>query len=390
MTGKTGQDQNVTTTAEASLISPPVLAGYTYRPAEAYAARDEGRLLAIRLETNRSCNLSCRYCYAQSGQSLQDENDYETLRDVIRQANDLGVKSVVVIGGGEPTLHPRFEDLVSYIHRLGIRPMIFTNCVKVTEDLARFLYDKNASVMGKLDSLKPDVQDFLAGQDGAYDRIHRGLDNLLEAGFGEPDDPGELRLGASFVSCRMNLSEIGEIWHFCRDRNIFPNMEVLTPTGRAKETLPNQGLETDEIMDYKLKMLEIDRTHYGYDWLPYTPLAGSGCLQHLYSLYITIDGNVRPCAPTKFDEHPGLQENGVYPHNIGRSSLEDIFNSELFHYVRHIEAHLEGQCEGCEHLDQCIGCRGYAYSVGVNEGKSPREALRMGCLQCDKDRGEAL
>jgi len=371
--------------AEGNLTSPPILAGYTYRPEDAYAARDAGRLLTIRLETNRSCNLSCRYCYAESGQNLQDENDYETLCDVIRQANDLGVKSVVVIGGGEPTLYPRFRALISFIHSLGILPMIFTNCLRVTKDLAEFLYERNVTVMGKLDSLKPDVQDFLAGQDGAYDRIHRGLDNLLEAGFGEPEDPRELRLGASFVSCRMNLAEIADIWHFCRQRNIFPNMEVLTPTGRANETLPDQGLDTDEIMDYKLKMLDIDRTHYGYDWLPYTPLAGSGCLQHLYSLYITIDGNVRPCAPTKFDEHPDLQENGVYPHNVRRNSLADIFHSDLFQFVRHIDEHLQGRCRGCPHLNQCIGCRGYAYSVGVNEGKSPREALSMGCLQCNKE-----
>ena len=373
-------------TVEEGLSSPPVLTGYTYRPGEAYAARDDGRLLAIRLETNRSCNLDCRYCYAQSGQKLGNENHFETLCRVIRQAADLGVKSVVVIGGGEPTLHPRFRDIIPFIHSLAIRPMVFTNCIKMTPDLAQFLYDRNASVMGKVDSLEPDVQDFLAGQEGAYERIHRGLDNLLEAGFGNPADPGELRLGASFVSCRMNLAEIEEIWHFCRQRNIFPNMEVLTPTGRAKETLPEQGLETDEIMDYKLKMLDIDRKHYGYDWLPYTPLAGSGCLQHLYSLYVTIEGHVRPCAPTKFDQHPDLNEDGVYPHNIRRSDLQDIYSSDLFRYVRHIDEHLEGQCGECEHLDECIGCRGYAYSVGVDRGKSPREALRMECLQCDKER----
>ena len=372
---------------EDEFTSPPVLAGYTYRPEEAYAARNEGRLLAIRLETNRSCNLSCRYCYAQSGGNVTDESTYDTLCDIVRQARDLGVKSIVVIGGGEPTLHPQFRQLISFIDSLGIRPMVFTNCLKVTEGLASFLYDHNASVMGKLDSLRPEVQNYLAGRENAYDRIHRGLEKLLEAGFGEPDEPEKLRLGASFVSCQMNLSEIEDIWHFCRRRNIFPNMEVLTPTGRANHNLADQSLKTDEIMTYKLRMLEVDRSHYGYDWLPYTPLAGSGCLQHLYSLYVTIEGDVRPCAPTKFDEHPDLKEDGVYPHNVRRRSLEDIYSSDLFSYVRHIDRHLEGRCGGCEHLNECIGCRGYAYSVGVSQGRSPREALRMGCLQCDKETG---
>lgn len=364
------------------LARSPILAGYTYDPEDAYSARDAGRLLAIRLETNRDCNLRCRYCYAQSGRHLGDELSYEMLADVVGQAHDLGAQSVVVIGGGEPTLHPRFRDLISLIHSLGMIPMIFTNAICITPELAGFLQDSNASVMAKLDSLRPHVQDFLAGQVGAFKRMQKGLVNLLDAGFRRPADPHRLRLGASFVSCRLNREEIEEIWHFCRQQNIFPNMEVLTPTGRAKEELPDEGLTLEDIREYKLRVLQIDRTQYGYDWLPYTPLAASGCLQHLYSLYVTIEGNVRPCAPTKFDEHPALKVEGVYPHNIRRRSLKDIYEDPLFRYVRSIDQHLQGKCAACPHLGECIGCRGYAYAVGVNQGKDPREALCGECLQC--------
>jgi radical SAM protein with 4Fe4S-binding SPASM domain len=206
----------------------------------------------------------------------------------------------------------------------------------------------------------------------------------MDAGFSRPDDPHRARLGVSFVSNRMNLDEIEDIWHFCRSNNIFPNMEVLTPTGRAKHYLADQGLETAEIQEYKYRLLDIDRSHYGFDWLPHTPLIASGCLQHIYSLYVTIEGNVRPCAPTKFDEHPALRIDGVYPNNIRIRSLRDIYDDPLFYYTRNIDKHLEGKCSGCEHLDQCMGCRGYAYSVGVNEGKHPYVALRGECLQCLK------
>lgn len=369
---------------ESQFERAPLLVGYTYDPGDARRARDEGRLLAIRLETNRSCNLRCRYCYAEGGERLERELDYGVLVDIVRQAADLGAHSVVVIGGGEPTLHPRFRDLVSFIHSLGAVPMVFTNTVTTTSELAEFLNSKNASVMGKLDSLRPEVQDFMAGREGAYDLIQRGLQSLIDAGFTRVDDPRRLRLGVSFVTNRLNLAEIEDIWHFCRQRNIFPNMEILTPTGRAKQEMAGYGLAQAEIRDCKLRLLDIDRRCYGYDWLPYAPLAGSGCLQHLYSLYVTIEGNVRPCAPTKFDEHPALRENGVYPHNAVTSSLRRIYEAPLFDYVRHIDLYLEGKCRDCEHLDECIGCRGYTYSVGVNEGKDPYAALRAECLQCFK------
>ena len=360
----------------------PILVGYTYDPEDAYRARQDNRLLAIRLETNRSCNLRCRYCYAESGVRLNQELSYRALTEVIEQAKGLGVRSVVVIGGGEPTLHPQFRELISYIHSLDIVPMIFSNTVAITRELAEFLYARNVSVMGKLDSLRPRLQDFIAGRRGAYGRIHQGLKNLIQAGFTQVEDPRSLRLGLSFVASRLNLEEVEQVWDFCRQGNIFPNIEVLTPTGRAKHNLPGQAPSLEEIKGYKLRLLEIDRSRYGYDWLPYTPLPGSGCLQYLYSLYVTIDGNIRPCAPTKLDENPSLRENGAYPYNLLRCSLREAYESPLFQYVRNIDRYLEGKCSGCPHLGECVGCRGYAYSVGVNHGKDPYAALRAECLHC--------
>ena len=363
---------------------PPILKGYMYGAQEAHEARNSNRLLAIRLETNKSCNLRCRYCYAQSGEDSAKIADFNNLKRIISEAKGLGIKSVVVIGGGEPTLHPDFRDLIAYIDSLGIIPMLFSNTVLMTEELAGFLYEHNASVMGKLDSLKPEIQDYLAGREGSSELINKGLENLVKAGFSKPTVPGELRLGVSFVSNKMNLEEIEEIWHFCRQNNVFPNMEILTPTGRANDELEDKLLTADEIKEYKLKLLEIDRRYYGYDWLPYTPITASGCLQHLYSLYINIDGNVRPCAPTKLDEHPALRIKGKYPYNINKMSLREIYDSDLFTYVRNIDKVLEGRCGNCKHLEECIGCRGYAYSVGVNNGVGPLKALRMECQQCFK------
>ena len=365
-------------------LPPPVLKGYMYGAKEAHRARNSNRLLAIRLETNKSCNLRCRYCYAQSGEDLTKAADFNLLKRIISEAKELGIKSVVVIGGGEPTLYPEFRELITYIDSLGIVPVIFSNTILMTEELAKFLYEHNASVMGKLDSLKPETQDYLAGRKGAFQDIKKGLENLLKAGFSEPAETGKLRLGVSFVSNKMNLGEIEDIWHFCRQNTIFPNMEILTPTGRANDELEDKLLTSEEIKEYKLRLLEIDRKYYGYDWLPYTPITASGCLQHLYSLYISIEGNVRPCAPTKLDEHPVLRIDGEYPYNVNKMSLRNIYNSDLFTYVRNIDKVLEGRCGNCEHKEECIGCRGYAYSVGTNNGINPLEALRMECQQCFK------
>jgi MoaA/NifB/PqqE/SkfB family radical SAM enzyme len=366
------------------LSKPPILVGYTYEPEDAYAARDAGRLLSLRIETSRACNLRCRYCYAESGRALDDELPFDTLASVVSQAATLGARSVVIIGGGEPTIYPRFRELVEHVHGLSMTPVVFTNGVAVTRELAGFLHARGASVMTKLDSLDADLQDFLAGRKGAARLIRRGLENLLAAGFGRPEHPRLLRLGVSFVTNSDNLAESADIWRLGRRLNIFLNQEVLTPTGRAKRELAGKIISNEQVRANRLELLELDRREFGFDWLPYTPLPGSGCLQHLYSLYVTIQGDVRPCAPTKFDENPALFEAGTYPHNVRRRSLADIYHSDLFSYVRHIDRHLEGKCRGCEHNTECLGCRGFAYSEGVNAGLSPLAALRSEYSLCFK------
>ncbi|MBD3260860.1 MAG: radical SAM protein, partial [Candidatus Altiarchaeales archaeon] len=258
---------------------PPILRGYTYDPVHAYAARDDGRLLALRVETNTTCNLKCRYCYAESGDTTSKQLPYPLLTKTIDEAQKLGVESIVVIGGGEPTLYERFRDLIAYINDKNMLPVVFTNTILVDEELAKYLHENNASVMGKMDSLKPEVEDYLVGREGAFESIRGGLQNLMDAGFSNPEDPHNLRLGVSFVTNKMNIGEIDRIWGFCRENNIFPNMEILTPTGRAKDELNDLTLTESEIKDYKLQLLDLDRKKYGYDWLPYTPLTASGCLQ---------------------------------------------------------------------------------------------------------------
>ena len=280
-----------------------------------------------------------------------------------------------VYGSGAPVL---------LVHGLGMVPVVFTNGLTMTPELAGFLFERRSSVMAKLDSLRPELQDFLAGRAGAFQAIRRGLANLMAAGFCQPEDPQRLRLGVSFVTHTDNLAEAADIWRFGRTNHIFLNQEVLTPTGRARRELPDKVPSHEEVRANRMELLDLDRREFGFDWLPYTPLPASGCLQHLYSLYVTIRGDVRPCAPTKLDEHASLREGGVYPHNVARRSLRQIYESDLFHYVRHIDRHLEGRCRGCQHNSECLGCRGFAYSEGVNAGLEPLAALRQEYSLCFK------
>ncbi|MGH8792410.1 MAG: radical SAM/SPASM domain-containing protein [Stackebrandtia sp.] len=84
------------------------------------------------LEIMGKCQLECVHCYAESGPNAA----HSTLtllewKGVADQLNDLGCGLVQLIGG-EPTLHPDFAELTSYILTSGMRVEVATNLVHVT------------------------------------------------------------------------------------------------------------------------------------------------------------------------------------------------------------------------------------------------------------------
>lgn len=371
------------------LSKPPILAGYNFSPEKARGAREQGRLLSMRTETSLVCNIQCRYCNGTSGTAPPGEISLGTIKDVISQVKELGGESVVVIGGGEPTIYPHFRELIHYIAEKEMTPVVITNTTTMSSDMAKFLYNENASVLTKLDSLNETRQDFLAAKEGTYQRIRKGLDNLMEVytdgadgadGIGGTGDRGNaggnplrLRVGVSFVTTSLTLDETPDIWKFCREHNLYPNQEALVPRGRALAELSDLTPTIKQLNDVKRKLLEIDEKEYGYTWLVHAPLTGNGCFQHLYSIYLTSKGYIRPCADVDIEEF-----------NVKDMNIKEILATPFFQMAQHIEDYLQGKCGGCGHVKDCIGCRGIAFSTGINEGLGIYEAIRREDPLCDK------
>jgi MoaA/NifB/PqqE/SkfB family radical SAM enzyme len=340
-------------------------------------ARDADRLLSLRLETSLSCNLHCKYCYRSSGKKTDNEMEYWELVNIIDQAYDLGAQSIVIIGGGEPTIYKKFKELVTHVDSLHMIPVVITNGQTMTQEISRFLNKHHASVMIKLDSLKEKVQDYLSGINGSYKRIQRGISNLIKNGFCTDN---KIRLGASCVLNKLNAAEVFNIWRFCRNSNIFPNIETMTPNGRAKHHF-NWILSGDEVQRIKYQLLALDQREYGYTWNPHTPLFGAGCRQLEYSLCITVEGFARPCAAIL------INHIDVKPSSPAGLKLAEALHDPLIKRARFAERYLTGTCATCEYkTNECIGCRGSAYVYGVLAGLDPFEAIVSQDPFCNKDR----
>jgi uncharacterized radical SAM superfamily Fe-S cluster-containing enzyme len=121
------------------------------------------------LEITEACNLKCAACYAQSPMGEHQDMD-ALLARLDRFLDDRGRLDVLQISGGEPTVHPRFLDILDAAKARDIgHVMVNTNGIRLAEDpdLAAELKKRtpNLEIYLQLDGLDPATHVVLRGRD---------------------------------------------------------------------------------------------------------------------------------------------------------------------------------------------------------------------------------
>ena len=88
------------------------------------------------------CNQDCTWCeYRRENNDLRTVMTDDQFRQVMKDLGRLGVKGTEFCGGGEPTLHPAFVDVVRESHADGMSIGLLTNGTVCTGELAEALVD---------------------------------------------------------------------------------------------------------------------------------------------------------------------------------------------------------------------------------------------------------
>jgi len=303
-------------------------------------------LLTMEIEFNSICNFDCPYCYLDVKTPKKGELSRDEFRGVLRQARELGVGLIVILGG-EPMLYPHILEMVEYIRQLGMDVEMFTNGARMTDAAAAKLFENDVSVVLKCNSFVENIQDELCGKKGAFTQIHSAFAALKKAGYPSDTKP----LGVSTIMCKSNFDELEELWKWIRNQGMTPYFEMITPQGNAKINA-DMEVDPDKISRLFYRLAEIDKT-YGFDWEPQPPLVGAKCLRHQYSCVVNSVGDVTPCVGVT-----------IPVGNVKDRPLADIIGkSKVMDELRNYKQHIKGPCRDCEDLEHCYGCRGAAYQV---------------------------
>lgn len=131
--------------------------GYT----EPFWAESGPELLDVSI-TNY-CEHNCEFCYRKSNRNGKHMS-LESLKYVIKQANDAGVFQIA-LGGGNPNQHPYFVDVLRMIRESGIIPSYTTN----GDGLSEKILDATKAFCG---AMAVSMYEPYVGYDEIFKRIH--------------------------------------------------------------------------------------------------------------------------------------------------------------------------------------------------------------------------
>lgn len=83
--------------------------------------------ISINLDLTTACNFECDHCVDLDILNTGIRFDHDQLLSSLELMTERGMKSVIVIGGGEPTLYPKFEEIIRFMKNLGLQIAIVSN-----------------------------------------------------------------------------------------------------------------------------------------------------------------------------------------------------------------------------------------------------------------------
>lgn len=312
--------------------------------------------MSMQVELTTNCNLSCSYCYRNSGAYELGRLKTNKLLKILQVLSDNGLHSVELTGG-EPLLHPDFVRILRFCGKQFSIVGLLTNGTLITESLIRelLLFKEKMVISVSLDSHISDVHDKRRGLKGAFEKTLHGICLLAQNGF-------FTRVSMSVDQDNWKDVELTLLLARQLGASMFTYSPIL-PFGRAKDKFdlwdqnPEEVLQTEQRLSEKYKgflhFLPEDKI------LEINQPGGCGAGHRVYAM--APAGLVRPCVT--FDE-----DQAVFGSLITQSPAE-VFGGKLSKAFSMIKPPHMDLCDSCKWTIFCQHCslRGLMASHWVGE-----------------------
>ncbi|MCO6046787.1 radical SAM protein [Aeoliella sp. ICT_H6.2] len=280
------------------------------------------------LEITANCNLECPMCFASSAPGLKHLSYDDCVRAIDHLVAAEGQPEVLQLSGGEPTIHPRFLDLLAYACDQPIDVvMINTNGVRLARD-RRFLevvaeHRKRAEVYLQFDGFDNTVYQSLRGEP------------LLESKLACVQACGELGINVTLVAtlqagvnfgANSDSSWLGRLLDFATERPWVTGVSFQPATYVGRHFLPE---ELEQRVTFPDVIHAIERETDGrWQESDFTPLPCAHPNAHTVAYGYRAGGRTTPLARLiDIAEHIDLLSGRItYTRPRARDLIQEVMN----------------------------------------------------------------
>jgi len=152
------------------------------------------------------CNHQCIFCGLDFAHNERLALDADTLMARIEEMGQLGVKSIMFAGEGEPLLHPRIAEIIAHTKNCGIDVAITTNGMIGNVGVWEKLLPALSWIRFSIDAATPERYAAIHGV--ATSCFERTLSSLRDAVTVKRDHGLSVTIGVQFLMIQQNLMDI--------------------------------------------------------------------------------------------------------------------------------------------------------------------------------------
>jgi len=337
-----------------------------------YNDTPENTLIKLTLNISNSCNLACKYCYANRGEYSHSHKNMD--KETMKRAIDLFTSKFDIIQnvmffGGEPTLNlDLLEYGCQYIYEKYENKEIMncpnlgmvTNGTNVSQRLIDIINKYKMQVTVSLDGTKEVNDEMRVYTDGkgTFEHIVSNI-KLLQEKCGQPKT-----IEATYSKVHIKKQKtVLDIVKYCKDVLHIPLVHVapVSDIKGAKEYVLDDNKEflsaIDEVFDYmdQGKDYVFTSLHLVMDGLKNKRIRTHYCEAGLSRFAVAVDGGVYPCYI--FTDEEDTRLGSVYD--------DDILHSKKFtDYIAKLRAFnrfKQEKCKNCFYNTLCRQCVGENY-----------------------------
>lgn len=200
---------------------------------------------------NYECNNACRFCFSHNVGIDKREMSISSFAKIIDKCN---ADDLIIINGGEPTLHSQFCEMVDIVVNKSLLCNIYSNGRILSEIAPKVELSNMVKFIIPIHGNRK-IHDYLTRVTGSYDDAVHSLNKIN----------GKIRYDLKFILNQEMMDDDFSIYSFIKDNDLLPENVVLARMNQTRKSKGNNYHIPAKIEEISYLKKCIEQLHYSYN-----------------------------------------------------------------------------------------------------------------------------